>query len=51
METTRRGSKLSISIHTPHTGSDDGYRKMYAVLIEFQSTLPIQGVTNSLHDF
>ena len=48
-----RGDLLSIhsiSIHTPHTGSDASLNRLYCFGFLFQSTLPIRGAT-SYHSF
>ena len=34
-----------ISIHTPHAGSDGGRPEYFLSNLEFQSTLPMRGVT------
>ena len=34
-----------ISIHTPHAGSDDAAEHVLRQLFQFQSTLPMRGVT------
>ena len=39
------GDQLQISIHTPHAGSDFSHTSRERKLCEFQSTLPMRGVT------
>ena len=35
-----------ISIHTPLAGSDQGFNGINTAILQFQSTLPLRGVTS-----
>ena len=40
-----------ISIHTPHAGSDNGWRRVNTRKRPFQSTLPMRGATAKVTEF